>query len=56
MNLIAGHYSPLTMTNNSEIVKYLVEKGADVEMIANKDTPLVAASKRNNFESIKCLV
>lgn len=49
------HYA--TRTSSLSVVKYLVEKGLDVNALNDQyETPIFAAVKNNNFEIVKYLV
>lgn len=46
----------ITNEDRTELTRYLVELGVDVNLAGNIGTPLHAAVKRNDFESVKVLV
>lgn len=39
-----------------DIVKYLIEKGADIELESNKKTPLMYAAKYGQLDVVKLLL
>jgi ankyrin repeat protein len=52
-------YTPLMMASNSnlkDIVKLLIEKGADLEAHTNGYTSLVIAATRGNYDVVKILL
>ena len=52
-------YSPLTLAcyrNNLQVVKLLIQNGADVNVNSTMGTPLMAAVVKGNFEIVKILL